>query len=242
MRTPSRGKTAPSSSSPMHMVIVNPKSYTLDGALGLGQVRSGPEPNILVPTSSQCDEPYNATPLPSPPSFDVDTAVGYPLSPVNGICTQAPSTNASCFEFPQGLEHPLNTPYMGSIAGDITWGPTQGRVAPAQNSEKEVGSGHKANSDAPCRKHANLCDRCLGMKCHHLSADWTLCSKDITCATISEHFAGHGVKRMSRAELILCRWEGCFQHQKRHNFVRHIRFADPECECITSDLPLAYCP
>ncbi|KAI6042996.1 hypothetical protein EDC04DRAFT_2653917 [Pisolithus marmoratus] len=245
-RAPSRGKSAPPSSSPMHAVVVNPKSYTLDGALGPGQVRSGPEPSVLVPTSSQCDEPYSAMPPQSPPGFDVDTAVEYPLSAVKGTCTQAPSTSASCFEFPQGLEHPLTTPYMGSVAGDATWGPIQGRVAPAQIPEKAVDSGHKANSNAPCRKHAILCDRCLGMKCLHLSEDGTLCSKDITCASISEHFAGHGVKKKSRAAPILCRWAGCFKLQKRHNFVPEKRrtkgFADPERESITSDLPLAHCP
>lgn len=208
----------------MHATIVNSKSYTLLGALGPEQ---GPKYSALVSTNPQISD---TMPLPSPTGF-VDTpyrAVRYPgSSPANGSCAQAPSTNASCFESSEGVngvDHTPSrdvsvdrTPYVvDSIAAGVAWGTALvGCIAPAQNPAKEADSRYKENLYVWCPR----------MLCHYLFADGTRCLQVITCDTVSTHFAGHGVEGKSRAEEILCRWEGCFQSQKRHNFVRHVREA-----------------
>lgn len=221
----------------MHATIVNSKSYTLLGALGSEQIRFGPKYSALVSTNPQIGD---TMPLPSPTGF-VDTAhcaVRYPSSsPANGTCAQASSTNASYFKTSEevnGVDHTPSrdvsvhcTPYMvDSIAAGVARGTALvGCIAPAQNPAKEADSKYKENPCAPCQQPENLYVWCPRMLCHYLFADGTRCLQVITCDTVSTHFAGHGVEGKSRAEEILCRWEGCFQPQKRHNFVRHVREA-----------------
>lgn len=221
----------------MHATIVNSKSYTLLGALGSEQIRFGPKYSALVSTNPQIGD---TMPLPSPTGF-VDTAhcaVRYPSSsPANGTCAQASSTNASYFKTSEevnGVDHTPSrdvsvhcTPYVvDSIAAGVARGTALvGCIAPAQNPAKEADSKYKENPCAPCQQPENLYVWCPRMLCHYLFADGTRCLQVITCDTVSTHFAGHGVEGKSRAEEILCRWEGCFQPQKRHNFVRHVREA-----------------
>ncbi|KAI5981353.1 hypothetical protein EDD15DRAFT_2204105 [Pisolithus albus] len=124
----------------------------------------------------------------------------------NGTCAQAPRINASCFKSSEGVngvDHTPSryvsvhcTPYVvDSIAAGVARG-----TAPV---------GCIAPVQSPVKEADN----------------GTRCLQIITCATVSTHFAGHGVEGKPRAEEILCRWEGCFQSQKRHNFVRHVREA-----------------
>ncbi|KAI6015671.1 hypothetical protein EDC04DRAFT_2751741 [Pisolithus marmoratus] len=163
----------------------------------------------------------NATPLPSSRCF-VDTLHGTvrcPSSPASGTCAEAPNTNASFWEFSEvQLEHHSNTLYMvGGNTGDVAWGSAQRCFAPTQNLAKEV--------NARYGNHTNLYTRCPRMQCFHLSENGSPCLQVITCATVSEHFAGHGVKGKCRMDDILCNWAECAQHHKRHNFVRHVREA-----------------
>lgn len=208
-------KRPPSGRSSMHANLINRKSYTLGNALGPGQ-----NPITLVPTNSQCVETGN-------PGGLVDSSHGiveYYPSPVSTACTQAPSTHASSFNSGEQLEQHSNTSYMvGGISRDVAWGPSQKCVATAQNLVQEVNSRHKANPDTRCPSHAKIYAKCPRMRCLRVSANGTPCLRMITCATVSEHFASHGVKGKSRREDIPCNWMRCLKLLKRHNFVRHIR-------------------
>ncbi|KAI6151068.1 hypothetical protein BKA82DRAFT_26662 [Pisolithus tinctorius] len=150
--------------------------------------------------------------------------VEYCPSPVSTACTQAPSTHASTSNSGEQLEQHSNTSYMvGGISRDAAWEPSQRCVATAQNLAQEVNSRYKANSDTRCPSHAKIYAKCPRMRCLRVSANGTQCLRMITCATVSEHFASHGVKGKSRTEYIPCNWMRCRKLLKRHNFVRHIR-------------------
>ncbi|KAI6094525.1 hypothetical protein EDD16DRAFT_833373 [Pisolithus croceorrhizus] len=122
-------------------------------------------------------------------------------SPANRACTHAPGTIASCFESFEGMDSVDHHALSRDVLVDIT--------------PYVEDSGYKADPYVWCPR----------MLCLHLSADGTRCLQVITCATVSAHFATHGVQQKSRREDILCRWEGCFLSQKRHNFTRHVREA-----------------
>lgn len=84
---------------------------------------------------------------------------------------------------------------------------------------------HEEADDAGSRNDSRVNERSEPQLCQYQDPDGRPCLQYITPATVSAHFANcHGVKAMSRGQLIACRWDGCGNKRVlRHSFVRHIR-------------------
>lgn len=86
-------------------------------------------------------------------------------------------------------------------------------------------SSHEEADDAGSRNDSRVDEHSAPRLCQYRDPHGALCLQYITHATVSTHFANcHGVKAMSRGQLIACQWDGCVnKHVRRHSFVRHIR-------------------
>ncbi|KAI5980431.1 hypothetical protein F5J12DRAFT_885656 [Pisolithus orientalis] len=108
-------------------------------------------------------------------------------------------------------------------------GHTRGGLAALSSgkSRRQHTSFHAAADDAEPSNESHINERANRAKqlCQYQDPDKGLCMLEITCATVSEHFATyHGVRAMSRSQWVDCRWVGCVDKRlRRHSFVRHIR-------------------
>ncbi|KAI6118050.1 hypothetical protein F5141DRAFT_1095866 [Pisolithus sp. B1] len=77
-----------------------------------------------------------------------------------------------------------------------------------------------SQNESRTSEHANLAPQI----CQYGIGDGRSCSRLITYASVSTHFAAcHNVRALSRQVVVVCQWNGCGQSVRRHSFIRHIR-------------------
>ncbi|KAI6100410.1 hypothetical protein EDD17DRAFT_1516027 [Pisolithus thermaeus] len=82
---------------------------------------------------------------------------------------------------------------------------------------------------------------CLTMQCLYPGREEMLCLQELSCGTVSSHFASHGIENKSRTEIIRCEWKGCVANVTRHAFhVVPTMFELVECSAsVVESVPTA---
>lgn len=187
------------------------KSYTLDGAVG---------DTYLLPTQSKLLSSTDPTcPGEGGSYFSLQGLVGESCSSGDSVrCTTEQS---------QVIYHgvpytPNNTTFERELglakAGDTNTGLSQ---YVGQEAKRVCEASYGA--DGPVNSRETQYANCPLTRCLYPGVRGSLCLKEISCATVPNHFTGHGIENRTRKVAIRCKWKGCVKTVTRHTFARHIR-------------------
>ncbi|KAI6109026.1 hypothetical protein EDD16DRAFT_1616798 [Pisolithus croceorrhizus] len=176
------------------------RSYTLDGAVGdtyFPPARPQLVPNAMDPTCLGGRENGPSLPGLVGGSYTFGDSVHYnsESNPLVHSCVNYTPSNTT-----------RNAELGSARVEDAYTGLPQNAVQEART----LANGHQ---------YAN----CLTMQCLYPGREEMLCLQELSCGTVSSHFASHGIENKSRTEIIRCEWKGCVANVTRHAFVRHIR-------------------